>query len=77
MTAASNAGGHAAAGIADALWHKSTYSGNNNGCVERGKLATGQQAVRDTKDRQGPVLVFEAGCWSSFVSAVRDRRFPV
>ncbi|MGP3968763.1 DUF397 domain-containing protein [Streptomyces sp. 6N223] len=63
--------------MADALWHRSTYSGSNNNCVERGKLTTGRQAVRDTKDRQRPALVFETGCWSSFVSALKDGYFPV
>ncbi|MGW7004166.1 DUF397 domain-containing protein [Streptomyces sp. NPDC054933] len=55
-----------------ALWHKSTYSGEDNNCVERGKLVTGRQAVRDTKDRERGALIFEAGTWQSFVNAVRD-----
>ncbi|MFF4699940.1 DUF397 domain-containing protein [Streptomyces chattanoogensis] len=54
-----------------ALWHKSTYSGTNNGCVERGKLLTGRQAVRDTKDRDRGALIFDAGVWQSFVNAIR------
>jgi hypothetical protein len=54
-----------------AAWHKSTYSGTNNGCVERGKLPTGRQAVRDTKDRTRGTLVFEATAWHDFVTALR------
>jgi hypothetical protein len=55
-----------------ALWHKSSYSGNDNGCVERGQLPSGRQAVRDTKDRTRGALVFEADAWQDFVTAVRN-----
>ena len=55
-----------------AIWHKSTYSGTNNGCVERGRLRDGRQAVRDTKDRERGVVVFDAAIWQSFVDAVRS-----
>lgn len=54
-----------------AFWHKSSYSGTDNACVERGKLVDGRQAVRDTKDRAGGVLVFEPDAWQAFVDAVR------
>lgn len=55
-----------------ALWHTSSYSGSNNNCVERGKLTSGRQAVRDTKDRTRGALVFEADAWQDFVTAVRN-----
>ncbi|MFD5748572.1 DUF397 domain-containing protein [Streptomyces sp. NPDC127033] len=54
-----------------ALWHKSTYSGSNNGCVERGRLRGGRQAVRDTKDRAVGTAVFAPAAWQTFVDAVR------
>ncbi|WP_329457550.1 DUF397 domain-containing protein [Streptomyces sp. NBC_01497] len=54
-----------------AVWHKSTYSGSDNGCVERGVLRSGRQALRDTKDRDAGVMVFGAGAWREFVVAVR------
>ncbi|MFD7897838.1 DUF397 domain-containing protein [Streptomyces sp. NPDC059743] len=53
-------------------WHKSTYSGNNNNCVEHGLLHTGRQAVRDTKDRERGVAVFGPASWQRFVDAVRS-----
>ncbi|SCG08620.1 DUF397 domain-containing protein [Streptomyces sp. MnatMP-M17] len=56
----------------DALWHKSTYSGSDNGCVEHGLLSTGRQAVRDTKDRERGVAVFGPASWQRFVDAVRS-----
>ncbi|NGO70536.1 DUF397 domain-containing protein [Streptomyces boncukensis] len=56
-----------------AYWHTSSYSGQNNNCVERGILADGRQAVRDTKDpARREALLFEAPAWSRFLSAVRD-----
>ncbi|WP_308290119.1 DUF397 domain-containing protein [Streptomyces kronopolitis] len=32
--------------------------------------------VRDSKDPNGPVLVFPTGGWSSFVGALKNREFP-
>ncbi len=55
-----------------AFWHKSTYSGVDNACVERGRLVSGRQAVRDTKDRDRGALLFDADAWQSFVDAVRN-----
>lgn len=55
-----------------ALWHKSTYSGTNNACVEHGLLRTGRQAVRDTKDRERGAAVFQPESWQTFVNAVRS-----
>ena len=45
----------------DATWRKSSYSGGNGGgCIEVGARAeAGRALVRDTKDRQGPVLGFQ------------------
>ncbi|WP_275558294.1 DUF397 domain-containing protein [Streptomyces sp. 5-6(2022)] len=57
------------------IWHKSSYSGNDNGCVEHGILPTGHQAVRDTKDRERGALLFEPSAWQVFVDAVRDGEF--
>ena len=52
-------------------WHKSTFSGNANGCIERGQLADGSQGVRDTKDpERREMLTFSPEAWSSFVAAV-------
>jgi hypothetical protein len=49
-------------------WTKSTYSGNNGGCVEWAKLDS-QIGVRDSKDKTGPILTFTRGAWQSFVDA--------
>jgi Domain of unknown function (DUF397) len=52
-------------------WFKSTRSAANGACVEVAFNRTGQVAVRDSKDREGPVLWFGADSWQSFVGAVR------
>ncbi|WP_030745256.1 DUF397 domain-containing protein [Streptomyces sp. NRRL F-5135] len=52
-------------------WRKSSHSGPSNGdCLE---VADGHPTVpvRDSKNARGPVLVFHADGWSSFVSAVK------
>jgi hypothetical protein len=56
-------------------WRKSTHS-NINGCVEVA-FAGGQVAVRDSKDRSAPALVFTAVEWAAFVSGVRDGEFDL
>jgi hypothetical protein len=58
----------------DATWRKSSYSGGNGGgCVEVGVQAQASHVlVRDTKDRQGPVLRFTPGAWQRFKDAVRS-----
>ena len=61
------------ADLSTADWHKSSRSGMN-GCVEVALLA-GAVAVRDSKDRGGPVLLFTADEWEAFVGGVRDGQF--
>lgn len=56
-----------------ATWHKSSYSNAQGGqCVEHGRLRTGRQAVRDTKDQGQGTVVFDAMAWRSFVNGVRS-----
>jgi hypothetical protein len=45
------------ADLTQAEWRKSTYS-QHNGCVEVAFIEDGGVAVRDFKNRQGPVLQF-------------------
>ena len=53
-----------------AHWRKSTYSNGQASCVE---VAIAEQlvAVRDTKDRSGPALVFSTQQWRAFTSGLR------
>ncbi|MFD7596862.1 DUF397 domain-containing protein [Kitasatospora sp. NPDC059812] len=59
-------------------WRKSSYSGDDGGeCIEvaLGSLPGGVP-VRDSKDPHGPVLVFPASAWTSFLSSVQAGDFP-
>jgi len=52
-------------------WRKSTYSGANGGnCVEVGDLP-GTVAVRDSKDPDGPALLFTPAEWAAFTARVK------
>jgi hypothetical protein len=57
----------------DATWRKSSYSGGNGGnCVEIGaQPQAGRVLVRDTRDRQGPVLGFSLQTWRQFAERVK------
>jgi Domain of unknown function (DUF397) len=52
-----------------AQWRKSTYSGLN-GCVEVAFVGD-HVAMRDSKDRQGPVLLFSRVEWQAFLDSVK------
>jgi hypothetical protein len=57
-------------------WRTSTYSSGNGGnCVEVAQNPGAAVAVRDSKDRQGPVLVFTPDEWRSFTAAVKAGEF--
>ncbi|MFV2010613.1 DUF397 domain-containing protein [Micromonospora sp. LOL_027] len=58
------------AGTPDRDWFKSSRSSSNASCVEV-RFADGQVDVRDTKDRTGPTLAFDATTWTSFVTGLK------
>ena len=60
--------------LSSAVWRKSTFSGTN-GCVEVAFIEDDQVAVRDSKRRGGPVLVFTAHEWQAFLSGARAGEF--
>jgi uncharacterized protein DUF397 len=59
--------------VSSADWRKSSLSGSN-GCVEVA-FSEGLVAVRDSKDRRGPMLVFTSAEWEAFVAGVRAGEF--
>ena len=51
-------------------WRKSSFSGDNGGaCVE--VASADAVLVRDTTDRSGPVIMFNAGTWRTFISSIK------
>ncbi|MET9617142.1 DUF397 domain-containing protein [Kitasatospora indigofera] len=61
--------------LSNAEWFKSTYSDNGGTCVEVAPNFPGIVPVRDSKDPQGPALVFPAASWAAFAQAVADGEF--
>ncbi|AXI80557.1 DUF397 domain-containing protein [Peterkaempfera bronchialis] len=60
-----------------AQWRKSSYSnGNGGGCIEIAEQYPGTVPVRDSKDPDGPALVFSAPAFGAFVEAVKSGEFP-
>jgi len=61
-----------------AVWKKSSRSNGNGGnnCVEVAFLDT-DVAVRDSKNRSGPALIFNAAEWTAFVNSAKDGEFDI
>ncbi|GGV08863.1 MULTISPECIES: DUF397 domain-containing protein [Streptomycetaceae] len=57
-------------------WHKSTYSNGQGECVEVADGLPGVVPVRDSKDPEGPALLFRAEAWSAFVAGVKAGDLP-
>lgn len=55
-----------------ACWRRSSHSTAANNCVETARLPSGLMAVRDSKDRLGPALLFASPAWVEFVRYVVD-----
>ena len=58
-----------------AEWHKSSYSSQNGNCVEVATNLLGVVALRDSKDPEGPVLIFTPRECAAFLGGVRDGEF--
>ncbi|NJP45466.1 DUF397 domain-containing protein [Actinacidiphila epipremni] len=61
--------------FASTTWRKSSYSGGDNGdCVDVADGVPGVVPVRDSKDPQGPALLFAVEAWRSFIAEVKGGR---
>ena len=58
--------------LTGAVWRKSSYSAGNGGdCVEVATALPAAVAVRDSKDPDGPKLIFTPAGWAAFTTAIR------
>ena len=59
-----------------ARWQKSSFSGNgNNNCVEMAPLSTGEIAVRNSRGRNGPTLIYTRAEVEALIRGVRNGEF--
>jgi hypothetical protein len=57
-------------------WVKSSYSGPTGGnCVELAHLYGGQVAIRNSRHRSGPALLFTAAEWDAFLAGAKSGEF--
>lgn len=56
-------------------FRKSSYSGQENNCVEVAATAGGGRAVRDSKEQNGPLLSFTRNGWQAFVTGAQAGAF--
>lgn len=59
----------------DLQWHKSSFSGGAQQCVEVAKDSTGGRWLRDTKDRSRPAHYFTASEWEAFIKGAKAGEF--
>ncbi len=58
-------------------WAKSSYSNSFSNCVEVRADPSGAVAVRDSKDRSGPILTFTHGQWGAFLAGIKEGELGV
>ncbi|MFI6537110.1 DUF397 domain-containing protein [Nonomuraea sp. NPDC050547] len=61
----------------NAAWRKATASGDNGQCVEVATHLPGIVAVRDSKDPEGPALIFTDGEWAAFLDGAGKHEFDL
>jgi hypothetical protein len=57
--------------LTSAEWRKSSYSSNGGNCVEVAANLPGIVAVRDSKNPDGPALVFATADWHEFIAGAK------
>ena len=57
------------------FWQKSGRSGPNGNCVECAALPNGKVAMRNSRDPEGPALIYTPDEIEAFILGVRDGDF--
>ena len=65
----------ARAGALAARWIKSTHSNAEGNCVEVAVLADGAVALRNSRDPDGPALVYTPAEVAAFLAGCKDGEF--
>ena len=61
--------------LSRAAWCKSIYSNGSGGnCVEVARDLPGVVAIRDSKNPDGPVLLFTPADWEAFTARLRSEK---
>lgn len=56
-------------------WRKSSHSGSQGNCVEFAALPDGDVAVRNSRDPQGPAIVYTRAEIGAMLAGVKDGEF--
>ncbi|MDQ1006450.1 hypothetical protein QFZ82_000935 [Streptomyces sp. V4I23] len=67
--------GMGAGALTAVTWIKSSHSNATGNCVELAALPGGRIAVRNSRDPQGPALVYTRDEIAAFVAGARDGDF--
>lgn len=67
--------GMSAAGMAGALWRKSSHSNPSGNCVELADLPAEQVAVRNSRHPAGPVLIYTRAEIAAFIQSAKHGEF--
>ena len=69
------AGSLASSTMTGSTWVKSSLSFANGNCVEVSDQPGGAVGVRNSREREGPVLRFTPDEWQAFLGGVRNGEF--
>lgn len=64
-----------ARGLPGATWRKSSFSDEHGYCVEVAELPGGEVALRNSRDPEGPALVYTRAEMGAFAAGVKDGEF--
>ncbi|MFI6512550.1 DUF397 domain-containing protein [Streptosporangium sp. NPDC050855] len=67
--------GMSAAQMDGVVWRKSHFSNPSGNCVELAELPDGRVAMRNSRDPEGPALVYSRRETDAFVRAVKGGEF--